>query len=227
MRHFVRYFLLLAAFAPHSVNAKRFIAPLPDGYRATGAKMLLGMYAEIDGLTSIGDDAQIEDLRVACRADGKTLKWQDREKETQGRVKIYRTATAVAVIRDSVRLTTDKATCIAGYVIDHDATVRTGPLDYKQSGYFQDPQFKCAKRGVAYRCKDDVIAGVRVTCLHRGDGLVGDVICVSRKNDLTRGLLVGQNSYVDDGSLPTGGWQLSLIVPKALIDPIVFRAAAN
>jgi hypothetical protein len=224
VRNTVKRIAFLGAFAAYPVQAGQFVAPLPDGYQTTGAKSVSGLYAEITGLTSIYDDQAIEEFDAACQAEGKKVVWQDRENGSKGAVRIYRTAAAAAVIRKSVRLVTDRKTCVARYIVEVEATVKTSPWAYTDLGYFEDPDLKCLGRRTGRRCHEEVIAGVRVTCLDRGDGFVGDVICVSRENDLTRGLLVSYSSYVDDGSMPTGGWHLSLIEPNALIDPAVFRA---
>jgi hypothetical protein len=217
-------FAIVAAFVPISVHAAQVSAPLPDGYQASGQNSIPGIYAEVNGLTSVYDDQQIEEFEDACKADGKIVVWQDRDKASKGAVRIYRTSAAVAVIRDSARLSTDQKTCVARYVIEHEATVKVGSWDYKEIAYFENPDLKCGNSKIVRRCHESIVAGVKVTCLNRGDGLNGDVICVSLNNDLTRGLLVGYSSYVDDGSMPTGGWQLSRIEQNALIDPVIFRA---
>jgi hypothetical protein len=181
------------------------------------------MYAEVDGLTSIGDDQQIEELEAACRDKGKTVAWRDRSNKTKGVVRIYRTSAAVAVIQEVVQLWTYEPNCTAGYTVRRESTVRTGRWNYDDVPYFENPNLACNKRRIGHRCSDVTIAGAKVTCINLGDGFVGSIACVSRQKDLTRGLLVSSSSYIDDGSAPTGGWELTRIEPLGTIDPAVFR----
>jgi hypothetical protein len=223
----VGFFGVAALLAATAANAGQFTAPLPPGYQPSGEKLVDGLYAEVTGLNSIYDDQEIEEFESECRADGKAVSWKDRDLGSGGAVRIYRTSKAVAVIRDTVRLVTDRKTCVARYAIERQATVKTGRWKYSDVPNFEDPSFTCGKILIFQRCTEDTVTGIDVTCLNRGDGLVGDVICVSRKHDLTRGLLVSYFSYVDDGSVPTGGWQLSKVEPIAMIDPAIFRAGPN
>lgn len=223
----VAFFGVAALLAATSVSADPYTAPLPPGYQPSGERLVDGLYAEVNGLNSIFDDQEIQEFESACQADGKTVNWQHRELGSSGAVRIYRTSKAVAVIRDSVRLITDRETCVARYTIERQATVKTGRWEYSDVPNFEDPNFTCGKVSIFHRCTEGTVTGINVTCLNRGDGFVGDVICVSRRRDFTRGLLVSYSSYVDDGSVPTGEWQLSRVEPTALIDPVIFRTRPN
>jgi len=223
----VAFFGVAALLATAPASANPYTAPLPPGYQPSGEKLIDGLYAEVNGLNSIYDDQEIQEFESACQADGKVVSWQDRNLSSGGAVRIYRTSKSVAVIRDTVRLVTDRETCVARYAIERQATVKTGRWKYSDVPNFEDPNFTCGKVLIFRRCTEGTLAGIDVTCLNRGDGFVGDVICVSRRHDLTRGLLLSYSSYVDDGSVPTGEWQLSRVEPTALIDPVIFRAGPN
>jgi hypothetical protein len=227
VRRLASHIAVLMAFISVSANASQFAAPLPDGYQATGTKLIPGMYAEITGLTSIYDTRQIEEFEAACKTDRKPVTWQDRDKSSKGAVRIYRTAAAVAVIEDVAWLTTDLKECVARYVIEQKVIVKVGQWNYKEVAYFKDPNFKCALRKFYGRCHEEVVAGVKVKCLNQGGGPISEVICVSRNNDFTRGLLASYSSYIDNPSEPQGSWQLSRIEPNALIDPVVFRVGTK
>jgi hypothetical protein len=223
----VGFFGVAALLAAAPASADPYAAPLPPGYQPSGERLVEGLYAEVNGLNSVFDDQEIQELESACQADGKEVSWQDRNLGSSGAVRIYRTSNAVAVIRDTVRLVTDRKTCVARYAIERQATVKTGRWKYSDVPNFEDPNFSCSKVLIFHRCTEGTLTGINVTCLNRGDGFVGDVICVSRRRDLTRGLLVSYSSYVDDGSVPTGEWQLSRVEPTALIDPVIFRTRTN
>lgn len=217
------FFLALAALAAGPAQAEPVLAPLPDGYVAEGQELVEGMYAEVTGLASITDDEDIENLNAACKALNKSIEWHDRENGAKGAIRIYRTSAAVAVIQDTARLWTDPTTCTAGYTIERETTVKTGRLNYKRVAYFQNPNLHCARGRIGRRCEDKMIAGISVTCIDRGDGLIGSIDCVSRQKDLTRGLLVSYDTYIDDGSIPTASWKLTRVDANARIDPVVFQ----
>ena len=212
--------LALGLVAPAA--AEPFRAPLPPGYQPSGQPGVTGLYAEVIGLSSLSDEPQLEELGGACQARGKAVMIVGEENRFKGAARIYRSADAVAVIVDSPDLTFDTATCTARFTIRHSTTVRTGPWDFDEVPYFMNPVFNCQRPYLGNRCTERTFAGIAATCLDTGDGFVGQVFCVSRRKDLTRGLLLASESYVDEGSVPTGGWALEKVETDALIDPVVF-----
>lgn len=206
-----------------TAQAPQIFAPLPDGYSRGQDHLVLGLYAEVGGLSSTTDEQEIDELRAVCTAAGKQIQWRDRDKADKGIVRIYRTRAAVVVIRDAVYLTTDRANCTASYTVKREITARTGLWKYEDVPYFRSPNLSCGGRRLGHLCSQSIIAGIRATCINNGDGLVGSIDCVSQRKDLTQGLLLAHSTYVDDGSAPTGGWALDRVEPTALIDPEVFR----
>ncbi|HEX4848158.1 MAG TPA: hypothetical protein VFV30_08435, partial [Novosphingobium sp.] len=202
--------------------AEPFEAPLPAGYEPSGQPRVPGLYAEVLGLSSIFDERQLEELDEACAPRGKVVTLSGQENRGKGAVRIYRTATAVAVVTVTSNLSIDTETCTASYALTSRATVRTGKWKYSEVPYFQNPKLDCRPNRRIGRCSEQEHAGITVTCRNNGDGFVGDAICVSNRKDLTRGLVFAYESYVDDDSMPTGGWALQRVETDALIDPAVF-----
>jgi hypothetical protein len=203
------------------------VAPLPAGYSQSGEKPLRGLYAEVQGLSSIFDDQELEALDLACRDQGKTVTIEGADLRGAGATRIYRTADKVAVIEDRSRLSIDTAACVARFELDRSVEIETGGFSYSKVSGFSNPDLPCGDYRSRRRCREETIAGLAVTCIDEGDGLVGSFRCVSRRRDLSRGLLVAFGTYIDDGSAPTGSWQLDRIDLDAAIDPVVFRKAKD
>lgn len=198
-------------------------APLPTGYSGSGEKPLRGLYAEVLGLSSIFDEQELEALDLACREKGKTVSIEGAELRHAGATRIYRTADKVAVIDDRTRLNIDTEACTARFGIVRSIDVQAGSISYEKVSGFSNPDLPCKGYRSRSRCTEETIAGLQVTCINEGDGLVGSFRCVSQRRDLSRGLLVSFGTYVDDGSSPTGSWALDRIDLDVAIDPVVFR----
>lgn len=215
--------LLLAGILTQPAWAVVPTAPLPSGYAASGERPLRGLYAEVTGLSSIFDEQELEALDLACRDKGKSIAIEGADLRGAGATRIYRTADRVAVIVDRTRLRIDAEACVARFEIDRSIDIHTGRFTFAEVSGFSNPDLPCGDYRSRRRCREETIAGLTVTCIDEGDGLVGSFRCVSRRRDLSRGLLVAFGTYIDDDSAPSGSWALDRIDLDTLIDPAVFR----
>ena len=127
------------------------------------------------------------------------------------------------MIDDRTRLSIDTEACTARFGIVRSVDVQIGRISYEKVSGFSNPDLPCKGYRSRSRCTEETIAGLAVTCINEGDGLVGSFRCVSQRRDLSHGLLVSFGTYVDDGSSPTGSWSLDRIDLDVAIDPVVFR----
>lgn len=224
IRSLIAPLLLIAAVGTDQASAEPIAAPLPSGYEASGQPSSNGVYAEVTKLYSIDHAQQIEDLTASCAAKGKPVAIEGQELVGTGAWRIYRTARQVAEISDSISLDTDDQACTARYGRRRHVIVSKGDVPFEQMPGFTDPAFSCGKFGRISRCKQRTIAGIEVTCLDEGDGLVGSYKCVSRREDLSKGLLVAAGSYRDDSAV-AGSWELERVLLDVAIDPVVFTSA--
>lgn len=214
-------FLAFVATPALCVTASRpSEAPLPSGVTPSTENKVRGLYAE-SSYSLLSVNADVERLEEDCAARGSPARIDGRELLQNGRRRLYRSTSTIADYDERPSITTDTASCTARIALVKSVKVVPATREnLRSAGWFREHP-SCSIR--FRRCREGTYAGVKARCVDLGDGLVGSTSCYSIQNDFSRDLELGGSNYTDDGSGPDNSWGFDLVIPKTLIDPVVFR----